>query len=185
MPLNRRVRASLLLCVLSVLCGSAGSGCGYALTGRGSFLPEYIRTIGIPTFTNRTMAFNVEISLTEKVRAEFIGRGKYTVLPDASGVDALLTGEVIAIARVPTSFTQEQQAARYLVSMTVRIEFRDMRDGRVIWENPGLVLQEEYEPSGGVSANDPAAFFGQESSALHRITTEFARVIVSSILEAF
>ena len=29
------------------------SGCGYALAGRGSFLPAYIQTIGIPQFGNR------------------------------------------------------------------------------------------------------------------------------------
>src|SRR6185503_9558806 len=34
------------------------SGCGYALAGRGSFLPSYIRVIGIPTFANRTTIFN-------------------------------------------------------------------------------------------------------------------------------
>ena len=34
------------LCVLCVLC--AAPGCGYALAGRGSFLPDYIRTIRGP-----------------------------------------------------------------------------------------------------------------------------------------
>ena len=66
------------------------AGCGYALAGRGSFLPAYIQTIGIPTFTNRTTVFNLETLLTQKVRAEFIGRGKYQILPEATGVDAVL-----------------------------------------------------------------------------------------------
>ena len=35
----------------------ASSGCGYALAGRGNFLPDYIRTIGIPTFQNHTSYF--------------------------------------------------------------------------------------------------------------------------------
>ena len=56
-------------------------GCGYALAGRGSFLPDYIKTIGVPTFANRTTVFNLETQLTQKVRAEFIGRGKYQILP--------------------------------------------------------------------------------------------------------
>src|SRR5262249_19812372 len=55
----------------------AASGCGYSLAGRGSFLPSYVKTIGIPTFVNRTTVFNLETLLTQKVRAEFIGRGKY------------------------------------------------------------------------------------------------------------
>ena len=32
---------------------------------------------------------------------------------------------------------------------------------------------------------DPAAFFGQDRNALDRMSTEFARTIVSAILEAF
>ena len=31
--------------------------------------------------------FNLETTLTTKVRAEFIGRGKYEIVPDATGVD--------------------------------------------------------------------------------------------------
>ncbi len=55
----------------------ASSGCGYALAGRGSFLPDYIRVVGIPAFENRSSFSQVEQVLTEKVRIEFIGRGKY------------------------------------------------------------------------------------------------------------
>jgi len=56
-------------------------------------------------FLNRTTVFNLETLLTQKVRAEFIGRGKYQILPQNSGVDALLTGEVTSVTIVPASFT--------------------------------------------------------------------------------
>src|SRR5438552_1768527 len=106
-----------VLCILSVLCVSA-SGCGYALAGRGSFLPDYIKTIGVPTFANRTTVFNLETMMTQKVRAEFIGRGKYQILPQQTGVDALLTGEVTAVSIVPSAFGANQLASRYSVIMT-------------------------------------------------------------------
>jgi hypothetical protein len=32
---------------------------------------------------------------------------------------------------------------------------------------------------------DPATFFGQETNALGRVATDFARSVVSAILEAF
>ena len=32
------------ICILSIVCELAG-GCGYSLAGRGSFLPDYIKTI--------------------------------------------------------------------------------------------------------------------------------------------
>ena len=63
--------------------GVASSSCGYALAGRGSFLPAYIQTIGIPQFVNTTPVYQIEQVFTERVRTEFINRGKYKVLPTA------------------------------------------------------------------------------------------------------
>jgi hypothetical protein len=178
-------RGKALLCVLCVLGGFFWSSCGYALAGRGSFLPGYIKTIGVPTFVNRTVVFNLETMLTQKVRSEFIGRGKYRILPESTGVDALLTGEITAVNILPASFTPQQLASRYAITMVAKIELRDMRENKVLWENAGVTIREEYDATGGRSVIDPAAFFQQDTNALERITTEFARAIVSAILEAF
>src|SRR5882724_8882378 len=100
--MQRAGQVRFLLCVLCLaLCVLVSPACGYSLAGRGSFLPAYIQTIGIPTFTNRTSVFNLETMLTQKVRAEFIGRGKYQILPQSTGVDALLTGDVTNVNIAP------------------------------------------------------------------------------------
>jgi hypothetical protein len=161
------------------------AGCGYALAGRGSFLPAYIQTIGVPTFTNRTTVFNLETQLTQKVRAEFIGRGRYKILPESTGVDAVLTGEVLSAAPAPASFTSQQIASRYTLTVVARVELRDLRENKVLWENPGMVFRQDYEAQSGTNALDPAAFFEQDRDALDRMSTDFARTIVSAILEAF
>jgi hypothetical protein len=183
-----RTKADLVflcvLCSLCVLCVTGG-GCGYALAGRGSFLPAYVRTIGVPTFINRTTVFNLETMLTQKVRAEFIGRGKYQILPQNSGVDALLTGEVTAVSITPASFNPQQLATRYAITMTAKIELRDMKENKILWENASVMFRQEYEATGGANALDPAAFFQQDANAFERMSTEFARTIVSAILEAF
>ena len=159
-------------------------GCGYALAGRGSFLPAYIQIIGIPQFGNVT-PYEVEQAFTAHVRSEFIGRGKYKILPETTGVDAVLTGEIQSLTITPASFTDQNQASRYFVTVVAKMEFRDLKTNNVLWENPSLVFREEYEATQGTDALDPNAFFGQEANALERITTEFARTVVSSILEAF
>ena len=106
--------------------------------------------------------------------------------PDATSVDALLTGEITAVAIQPVSFTTQQLASRYTITMSARVELRDVRENKVLWENPNLVFRQEYEAqSAGQAQPDPAAFFGQDQNALDRMTTEFARSIVSAILEAF
>lgn len=166
-------------------CAGVLSGCGYSLAGRGSFLPDYIKVIGVPTFVNRTTLFNIETQMTAKVRAEFIGRGKYRIVPDTQNVDAVLTGEVTGVNIAPLSFTNQQLASRYTITMSARVELRDQRENKVLWENPSLIFRQEYEATGGQTATDPTAFFGQDQNALERMTTEFSRSIVSAILEAF
>jgi hypothetical protein len=181
--LCRGPRRAALLVVIAAL---ASSSCGYSLAGRGTFLPDYIKAIGVPTFANRTTVFNLETMLTQKVRSEFIGRGKYRIVPDTTDVDAVLNGEVSAVTIAPTSFNTQQLASRYTITMSARVELRDLRENKVLWENPGLVFRDEYDAQGGTTgAIDPAAFFGEDQNALDRMSTEFARTIVSAILEAF
>ena len=172
------------LCVLVCAC-AATTSCGYSLAGRGSFLPSYIRVIGVPTFANRTTIFNLETLLTEKVRAEFIGRGKYQILPSPDGVDALLTGEVTGVSIAPSSFSTNQIASRYTLTMNARIELKDLRENKILWENPSVFFRQDYEATSGTSATDPTAFFQNDLNALDRLSAEFARTIVSAILEAF
>jgi hypothetical protein len=175
----------ILPCALAAATLS-GAGCGYSLAGRGSFLPAYIKTIGVPQFVNRSTVFNLETMLTQKVRAEFIGRGKYQVLPQNTGVDAVLNGEVTAVTITPSSFNpQTQLASRYAVTMIAKIELRDLRENKVLWENPGVAFRQDYEATTGRSVTDPSAFFQQDTNALERMSGEFARTIVSAILEAF
>ena len=73
----RAHRRSVALVALLIGVSALSVGCGYTLAGRGSFLPDYIETIGVPMFENSTTAFGVEQLLTQEVRQEFIGRGQY------------------------------------------------------------------------------------------------------------
>lgn len=189
-PRRHRTGTSTLgiLCLASIaflIATTTGAGCGYALAGHGSFLPDYIQTIGVPAFSNRTTVFNLETLLTEKVRAEFIGRGRYKILPDATGVDAVLTGELLSASLAPVSFNIGQLASRYALTVSAKVELQDLRENKLLWENPSLVFRQEYESQSGTNAQDPAAFFGQDANALERMSSDFARTIVSAILEAF
>jgi hypothetical protein len=166
------------------------AGCGYSLSGRGSSLPPTIRVVAIPLFANQTPVFELEQTLTERVRLEFISRGKFRVVPDATGSDAVLIGEIIGVTISPTSFNASQQATRYAFTLVVKVEFRDVKTNRVLYENPALNFRDEYEVAGNVTgssttAPDANAFLGQNADAKERIANDFARSVVSSILEAF
>ncbi|MCX6550812.1 MAG: LPS assembly lipoprotein LptE [Acidobacteria bacterium] len=178
------MRIILNACLVLALALSSGA-CGYSLAGRGSFLPAYIRTIGVPQFGNETPYFEVERRFTERVRSEFIGRGRYQVLPQEVGVDAVLRGTISGLSIVPANFNENQQATRYVIFINTRISFVDLKSGKTLWENPAMVFREEYDLPADTQAGNPSAFFGQSSNALERVANDFARSVVSAILEAF
>jgi hypothetical protein len=175
-----------LVAVVLWACAAASTGCGYALAGRGSFLPTTIKTVGIPKLENRSTFFQVEDMLTEKIRAEFIGRGKYSVTTEEAGVDALLTGEVLAISVVPVGVNNDQLASRYLFTVALKMEFTDTHTQDVIWQNDSLVFRGEYDLQTRTSGTIVGeTFLDQERSSMDRIATDVARSVVTAILEAF
>lgn len=175
-----------LLALLVVAAALSSASCGYTLAGRGSFLPESIKTIGVPVFVNHTPYYEVAPILTQSVRSELIGRGKYKVLPQDTGVDAVLRGEITSISLTPSGFNSDQQATRYAVTVNMSIQLVQARDNKVLWQNASQAFREEYaQTSGGAGTLDPAVFFGQVSNALDRMASDFARTMVAAILEAF
>jgi hypothetical protein len=168
----------------------ASNGCGYALAGRGNFLPSYIRTIGVPAFENHTSLFQIAQLVTDKVRTDFISRGNYKIVPEAAGADAVLVGAVTNVMVVPTNFSAEQTASRYTITVTANIQLRDVQKDTILWSNPSITIREEYDATSAFTNDptglvDPGSFFTQESNALERVSSEFSRSVVSAILEAF
>jgi len=169
-----------------LLLAASSSGCGYALAGRGSFLPEYIRTVGIPPIQNATTFFRADQVLTEKIRTEFIGRGKYNVVATPVGAQAVLTGTIAAISVQPVGFTDQQLASRYLVTVTMNVAFTDATTNQVLWSNSALTFNSEYDlATRSNTALEGSGFLDQEGPAFDRIASDVARSVVSAILEAF
>lgn len=160
------------------------TSCGYTLAGRGGTLPEHIRIIGIPQFTNRSPFPEIDRIVTERVAEEFRGRGRYRVLPDTNGVDAVLTGTILNAVPMPTSFTAgSRQASSYAMVVTLSVEFKDVKNDKVIWSNPSLTVREEYEVPTG-AGTDPAAFFRQDSNAVERLARTLSKALATAIFEA-
>jgi hypothetical protein len=65
------------------------------------------------------------------------------------------------------------------VTVTVAVKMV-ARDGKVLYENPNYVFREQYQVSREITS-----FFEEESPALQRLSGDFARTLVSNILEAY
>ena len=157
------------------------AGCGYHVAGRATRLPATVQTIAVPAFDNKTQTYRIEQLLTEATVREFITRTKYHIVykadPDA---DAVLKGTVLSSSVTPVTFDSTTgRASSALVIVTMQMKLMD-RSGKVLFENPNYVFREQYQVSRELSS-----FFQEESPALDRMSRDFARALVSNVLEAF
>lgn len=177
---------SLSLACGVAVAGLAASSCGYALAGRGNALPADVTIIGVPYFANQSIEPEIERVIGDAVRAEFQSKGKYRVQPEASGVDGLLTGTVIAVELRATAYTPERLPSAFALIVTANVEFKNMRDNEnVLWSNPSFRVSEEYQVTSDNNLTDVTAFFTQNPNAKERLAKRFARDVVTAIFEAF
>ena len=169
--------------VVLALALLASTSCGYALAGRGSSLPDYIRVISVPLFKNATPLFDVDRIITERVRTELINRGKYRI--SETGADAIVEATIKSVTLTPATFDANRVASRYVISIQASVTFTDLKTAKVLWTDPSLVFRDEYAVSNPTTANDISTFFGSETNAVTRLANDFARTVVSAMLEAF
>jgi outer membrane lipopolysaccharide assembly protein LptE/RlpB len=168
----------------SVLLSAAlllSTGCGYHTAGHAVQLPENVKTIAVPAFKNETSTYRIEQLLTASVVREFTTRTHYRILSDpGEEADATLRGTVLSTATSPLAYdTSSGRAASVLVVVSMKVSLSD-RQGKVLYQNPAYVFREQYEVS-----QDLTSFFEEDSPAFRRLSQDFARTLVSNILEGF
>jgi outer membrane lipopolysaccharide assembly protein LptE/RlpB len=182
-PRERKPARNLLSLLAFLLLGA---GCGYHTVGHSVQLPANVKTIAIPTFKNETNTYRIEQMLTASVVREFTTRTHYHILNgsnenDASeAADATLRGTVLSTSASPLTYNSATgQAASVLIVVSMKVSLSD-RQGKVIYQNPSYLFREQYEVS-----QDLASFFEEDSPAFRRLSQDFARTLVSNILEDY
>lgn len=169
-------RGACLLALLSLF----SSGCGYHTAGHANLLPSDLRTIAVPAFVNQTQTYKIEQTLTSAVVQEFNTRTNYRVTTDPSAADATLRGTVVSTYSTPLTYDSKTgRAASVLVIVSMKVVLTD-RQGKVLYQNPSYTFREQYQVSQELSS-----FFEEDAPAFQRLSREFARTLVSNILEAF
>jgi hypothetical protein len=112
---------------------------------------------------------------------EFTTRTRYHIVNDAGDdADATLRGTVISTAASPLTYdTATGRAASVLVVVSMKVTLTD-RSGKVLYQNPAYLFREQYEVS-----QDLSSFFEEDSPAFRRLSQDFARTLVSNVLEGF
>jgi outer membrane lipopolysaccharide assembly protein LptE/RlpB len=167
--------------VLVMLLALASAGCGYHSAGHAAKLPPDLKTIALPAFVNHTHTYRVEQVLTAAVVREFLTRTNYRIANEATdSADATLRGDVLTTEFAPLTYDSKTgRASSALITVTMKVQLVD-RKGKVLYENQNYIFREQYQVSREISS-----FFEEETPALDRLSRDFARTLVSNVLEAY
>jgi hypothetical protein len=144
-----------------------------------------VKTIAVPALENRSKQYRIEQLLTEALVRELLARRSYRVVSDPAAADATLRGVVTSVETSPLVFdTPTSRATMMLVTVrcSVRLEQNDTK--AVLYRNDNMLFRNEYELSGELPTN-VASFFGEQAPALQRLAQDFAKQVVSAVLEGF
>jgi len=166
--------ATLLLALIGPL------GCGYSLTGRSTTLPPAVQTIGVPMFVNQTNRPEIEQRITEQIVDEFVTRGRIRIVSGEEGAQAVLSGTIFSYTSVPVVINAQGRATRYEIMITARVVLREVGTDRTLWSDDRFLFKEQYE-----LAKLAETFIDREIIAIDDVANDFARRVVTSIMEGF
>lgn len=166
--------------VLLIACVAAATGCGYALVGKGSSLPENIKVVQFTTLENRTPRVELEQRFSAAIARELVSRGRFRVQSGPDGANAVLSGAVLAFDLYPVAFDSQGRATDYQVRVTARVSLKTLPDDKALWENPAFTFRDNYQFS-----TTAASYADLENDAIDRVADRFAQSLVTSLLEGF
>jgi outer membrane lipopolysaccharide assembly protein LptE/RlpB len=157
-------------------------GCGYHLVGTSSNLPVRLQTLYVAPFINQTSRSEVDQRLTEQITQEWVRRGRFQLVSSGDKADAVLSGTVKSAIVNPVQFDQQGRATQYQLTVIADVQLVD-RTG----EKPVVLWHDERFSRNASYPVDPLAkdYFDREVEALDRLSGEFARDLVVTILEGF
>jgi hypothetical protein len=153
----------------------------YKPVGRGTALPKHIKTLAIPPFQNPSLRFKVEQRFTSALVDETIRRVRgINVVTSAEGADAVVNGSIRNFLLRPLVLDDSGRARILEVTVIVALTIRDQTKNKVLFDNQNFVYRGEYEVSG-----DAQSFFSEEGPAAERLARDFAKSVVSTVLQGF
>ncbi len=162
-----------------ILLGVTLAACGYKVSGRYNGLPEHIRTIAVPTFTNQTLRSGLEQTLTSAVKKEFLQRGSYRIVADPAAADAVLGVKILNYSITPIGVKGQNVGTVFLLMIALDIQFIDRRNDTVLYKDGRVVIRAEY------ALSDRAVdFYIEDAPAVERAARTFAASLGATLLES-
>jgi len=171
------VRRLFLIPLLLVL-----SGCGYHLVGTATYLPPEIQSLHVEFFENQTSRGDMDQRVAEALNLEWVRRGRFQLVDRAEDADIVLGGTMTGLSVVPVSFDESGRATEYQMTLLTEVWLNDVRgeDPVLLWENKSFSRRTSYAVD-----EDAVDYFDRQRAAMDELSTDYARALVSAVLEGF
>lgn len=177
-PARKIPAAALLLSLFAAVLPLAG--CGYALVGRGSNIPDDIKSVYLKPLENKTQRQQVEQELTRAIADELVTRQRFSIVASQAEANAELSGAVVGFGVNPVTFDPSGRATEYEIAITAQILFKRPNEEKPLWRSDRYTFRETYP----LEATE-AAYFDREDEAIRKAAQRFAQTLVSDLLEGF
>lgn len=157
-------------------------GCGYALVGKSSSLPEDVRTVYVRPLENITRRSQVEQILTEAITAALVTRQRLDVVSVPEEADVEVSGTVTGFSARPVGVGGSGRATEYEVTIMAKILFSRLggTEPEVLWSSDRFQFRQSYPLEVSVTE-----FFDREILAIQEVSEDFAQTLVTDLLEGF
>ena len=119
------------------------------------------------------------MALTQAVVRELNTRTRLRVVTSGDA-DATLSGLILTQTAVPLTYDSTSGVtSSYLITLTARVTLT-ASDGDVLYRNDNFSFREQYQ-----STQDLSGFIREDTPAVQRLANNFARAVVSDMLESF
>lgn len=148
------------------------SSCGY-------YFPHVYegprRVIYMPSWKNRTNKLNLDMKIYQSLSRWFQKIQSVDLTKDKIGADYSLSGEIIAIDLPTVSWNSNSAATGTKVQLFVRYALKDLKSGKILWDENNKLYTADYTVQAANSAAD--------DEALSKIINDMSEIIYLGTLK--
>jgi outer membrane lipopolysaccharide assembly protein LptE/RlpB len=176
-----RIPSALASLVLALSAGAL-AGCGYHLVGHSNSLPARLQKLYVTPLVNQSGRAELDQRLTDAITREWVRRGRFQLVSGSEQADVVLSGTIVAAVTSPVQFDSSGRATQYQLTVVADMQLVDRTGAKpvVLWRDQQFSRSAAYQ----VNVN-AAEYFDQSVEAMDTLSRDFARGLVTTILEGF
>jgi len=161
------------------------AGCGYQIVQKGNSsshgagLPEWIQSIYVAPFHNKSTELMLSSWITDELRQEFM-RSRLLRLAPRETADIILEGEILESGTGGLSYIRSDVAVERRINVVCAIRLKNRKTGDILWESSNITREEGF-----LTGQELMETTVRKENAMRKISRYMAEEIYHRITDVF